>query len=485
MLHKLLKRFLLFICSAALVTGCKVAAPPQLPSLPKAPASFLNRTDTTASIADMPWSQFFTDPNLVSLIDTALNRNFDLLTTIQRIEVARANVLITKGALFPTVNGVASAGVERYGKYTLNGVGNYDTNLSPNIDGRQRIPNPTPDYFLGLRSSWELDIWGKLRNRRKAAYTRLLATEKGRQLITTALVAEIARLYFELLALDNEVNVIRKNVGLQQRAYEIVQVQKLGGRATELAVQQFGAQLLNTRSLEFARRQEIVRVENQLNLLLGRYPQPIVRGQPIREQQLPATVSAGLPATMLLRRPDVQQAELELAASRADISAARAAFLPSLTLSPYMGFNAFKTSLLFQGPESIAYGIVGGLTAPLVNRAALKAEYVRSTANNVGAFYAYQKAIRTGYQEVVTNLQGIDNYRQVYQLKEQEVTSLNKAVSISNDLFVAGYATYLEVITAQRSVLEAELQLTNARREQFFLLIDLYRALGGGWGATR
>ena len=459
--------------------SCKVTAPVSLPAPARTPDSFGASTDS-ASVADLPWREFFADRNLVSLIDTALRNNPDLRIALQRVEAARADVLVSRGALLPSVNAVAAAGVDRYGDYTMNGVGNYDTNRSEHVEGDRRIPNPTPDYFLGVRSSWEVDLWGKLRNRREAAYARFLASGRGRQLAVTALVAEVSGLYYELLALDGELDIIRKNIRLQEKALETIQAQQQGGRATQLAVQQFQAQLLHTRSLEADKRQAVVRAENRLNRLLGRYPQPITRGEPILEQPLPERVYAGLPAGMLRRRPDVQGAELQLKAAGADVGAARAAFLPSLTLTPYVGLNAFRTALLFN-PGSVAYGALAGLAAPLLNRRGVRGEYNRAAAGNLGAFHEYQKVVLTAYEEAATHLNGIENYRRAYALREERTAVLLDAVSTANDLYVTGYASYLEVITAQRNVLEAEIELTETRKAQFLALIDLYRSLGGGW----
>ena len=258
-----------FLTVASLAaTSCRVAAP-EAPhrtaavplAFPLTPAADSAATDS-ASFARQPWRELFADPNLVSLIDTALQANPDLRITLQRIEIARADLRVRRGALLPQVEGVASAGVERFGDYTLDGVGNYDTNLSPNVEGKRRIPNPTPDFFLGLRSSWEIDLWGKLRQRRQAAYLRLLATERGRHLVQTQLVAEVARQYFTLLSHDNELLVLRKNQQLQERALDIVGTLKRAGRANELAVQQFRAQLLRTRALEAKTQQQIAATEN-------------------------------------------------------------------------------------------------------------------------------------------------------------------------------------------------------------------------------
>ncbi|WP_230687617.1 TolC family protein [Hymenobacter ruricola] len=457
--------------------SCTAVAPPVVaPRATAVPATFAAAAPTdTASVAQSSWRQFFTDSALVALIDTALRANPDQLIAVQRVEQARASLVAARGALLPTVSIGTVGSVDKFADYS--GVGNTDTN-----DGRQ-LPSLVPDLFLGFRSAWGVDLWGKLRNRRQAAFVRVLATEQGRRLVQTALVAQVASLYYDLLTYDNQLAVLGKNRTLQERAVEIVKLQKLGGRATELAVQQFTAQLLRTRSLEVEANQRIAATENTLNRLLGRYPQPIRRGRPLAAQVVPANVSAGLPAAMLLRRPDVQQAELELVAARADVAAARAAFLPSLTLSPYLGVNAYSPALLFQAPGSLAYGLLGGLSAPLLNRSLFKADYRRATAQQQAAYWNYQKAIQTGFEEVTTNLRGLDNYRRVADLRQQEVAALTQAVAVANTLYTATYANYLEVVTAQRSVLEAELNLTDTRRQQFLLLIDLYRALGGGWTA--
>ena len=473
------QKFVFYLIPLFLLSSCRVSEPLQLPKARTPPTSFTENTDST-SVGNLNWKAFFSDPDLESLIDTALARNPDLLIASQRIEMARATFEYSRGALVPSVSAVAAAGVDRFGRYTLNGVGNFDTNLSPNIDGKQRIPDVTPEYFLGLRSNWEIDLWGKLRNRKRAAYVRFLASEKGRHLVVTSLFAEVARLYYGLLALDSELEIIRENQALQQRASELVVVLKAAGRVTELAVQQFNAQLLNTRSLEAQVQQQIVETENQLNQLLGRFPQPIARNKTISNQELPARISAGIPSQMLRRRPDIQQAELAMEAANVDVEVARAEFLPSLTLTPYVGLNAFRTSVLLD-PASLALGVLGGLAAPVFNRRYLKSNYSLTVAQSREAFYGYQKTVLTGFSEVTTSLRGIENYRKVAALQAQEVAVLGQAATVSDELFATGYASYLEVITAQRSVLAAELSLITTKRAQFLSLIDLYRALGGGW----
>lgn len=462
-----------FLLIVSIISSCKIATPPALPVAEKIPETYIGDTDTLTD-GNIRWQEFFTDPLLVDLIETALNNNLDLLSAIQRVEMARANYAVRDAAFLPSLNGVISTNL-----------GNVNQNMVGNADQGRRMNNIREEYFVGFQSSWEADIWGRMRNQKKAAYSRFLASEKGKHVVTTALVAEIARLYYELLAVDNELEVVRKNIDFQEIALEIIKIQKMGGRATELAVQQFTAQLLSTKALEKEKEQRIIELETQINLLMGRYPQHIVREKDISELPLPETIHEGIPSNLLLNRPDIQQAELELIATEADLEAARAAFLPTLTISPYVGFNALSPSLLFQAPQSLAAGLLGGITAPIFNRKRIRADFNRSVAVRAEAYYNYQQSIITGYGEVVNNIRGIDNLEQVYELKEEEVEVLLNAVSTSNVLFTSGYASYLEVITAQKSVLEAELELANIKKGIFHSVIGLYRALGGGWSWSR
>ncbi len=476
-----LSSFIFMVGFAATLAGCRVALPVQMPEIRNLPDSFQVAATDTANIANLSWREFFTDPRLVALIDTALQHNTDLQIALQRVHIARAQLRMHRAAFFPSLGAGAGAAFERFGDYTMDGVGNFDTNLSPNIKEDQRIPTAvTPDLFLGFRSNWEIDVRGKLKNRKRAAQARMLATEQGRQYVITELVAEVATLYYEMLALDNELMIVSKNVQLQQEALEVVKVQKEGGRATELAVQQFAAQLLNTGAIEYSIRQRLVEVENQLNLLAGRYPQRIERDTSMDERHMPAVLHTGVPYQLLIRRPDIRQAELELDAAKADIQAARAEFFPSLNLSLYTGFNAFKSGLLFN-PGSIVYGAAAGLAAPIFNGREIREGYTIAGARGIEAAYHYQQSLLSCYVEVVTNLQSIENRGKMLELKKEEVHHLVTAVSNARDLYLAGYATYLEIITAQKGVLDAEIQLTENKKHLLQSVVSLYRSLGGGW----
>jgi NodT family efflux transporter outer membrane factor (OMF) lipoprotein len=457
-------------------SGCKTIKPTAMPQTEQMPERF--GQETTAPVPVLNWKDVFNDEELAALIDTALNNNYDLKSGAQRIIVAGANTRLARASMLPSLNASITAGTDRFGKYTLNGVGNYDTNLSPNINADQRIPGPTPDYFVGFRSSWEIDVWGKLSKRKEAAYSRLLATEMGQKWLNTQVVTQVANLYFELIALDKQAEILKRNIALQKKGVDIIVAQMAGGRATALAVSQFKAQMMATQGKEFEIKQAITQTENELNQLLGRYPSKIARDTSAITKVLPHRIYAGIPSQVILKRPDIQEAELELRAAKADVSAARKALLPSFTLDAYSGYNAFKLPLLFS-PGSLASGVLGGLTAPIFNRGAIKNGNRIATAAQLTAFYNYQQRILQGYQEVSTQLSAIDNYKRAYQLKTNEVGELKTALATANDLYLAGYATYLEVIVAQATVLNAEMEQVNLKRQSYAALINLFRALGG------
>ncbi|MBX2899295.1 MAG: TolC family protein [Cyclobacteriaceae bacterium] len=460
--------------------GCKTASVLPSNNTLSIPTQFLNEADTSMYGGSHALKEFFTDTHLLTLIEAALVNNPDQKIALQRVEAARASLRMGRGALLPALGATVAVGQQRFGQYTMDGVGNFDTNFSPNIEADQRMAEHLPDYYTALQSSWEIDLWGKLRNQKRAAAAKLLATNYGQQLVTTLLVAEIASAYYDLLALDNELEIIEKNIQLQERALEVVKAQKEAGRATELAVKQFTAQLFNTRNLLVRVKQRIFAAEAGINFLSGRFNQPIVRAQPILLQPLPSTLNAGVPAQMLKRRPDVLQAEALLQATHFNVAAARAAFLPSLNITATWGLQSFNPDK-WLNPASLTYGIFGGLTAPVFYRNQLKADLQRANAEQQEAFFQYQKSILLGYQEVIVNLNQMHTLEEAAQFKQQEVVALNEGVAASYDLYIAGMASYLEVITAQKSVLEAELQLTETRKGQFVTAINLYRALGGGW----
>lgn len=460
------------------ISSCKSLVSPTATTKP-IPASYGLAKDST-SIGALSWKQYFSDTTLTQLIDSAIANNLDLMMAGQRIQAARAQIGYVSGRLLPFVSGLGSVGQKRFGRYTMDGVGNYDTRFSPNITKDEIIPEHLPDYYLGLQTSWEIDIWGKLRNKKKAAIARYLASSEGRNWILTQLVAETAINYYELLALDIELDIIRENITLQQNQLSIITLEKQTGRSNELAVKQFQAQVLHYRALETEVLQKIVECENKINMLLGRYPQAIKRDKYAFGQNLPASIQVGIPADLLRNRPDIKQAEHELLSSKFNLSAARKAFYPSLNINAGLGLQSFNPSFLIS-PQSLAYNILGGLTAPVLNFSALKSEFNTAKASQLEALFNYQKASINGYIEVYNQMANINNLKQNYTLKNEEAQTLTLAITTATELYAMGRATYLEIIITRQNALQSNLELIEIKKHQFDAMINIYKALGGGW----
>lgn len=462
------------ICLA--VASCKAPAVTVRQENKTVPPSFNEKTDT-ASSASIDWRNYFTDKHLLQLIDTALKNNQELMITLQEIEIARNDIRLRQQPLLPTVGARAGIGVEKVGRYTSQGAGDASTEITPG----KEVPDPLMDFTAAVFANWEVDIWKKLRTAKQAAITRYLSTVEGKNFVVTNLVAEVANSYYELLALDNQLVIVKQNIELQQNALGIIKVQKEAARATELAVQKFEAEVLKSQSLEYDILQKIKETENRINFLLGRYPQPIEREQSSFLDLLPAVVSTGIPSQLLANRPDIRQAELDLAAAKLDVKVARAEFYPSLGISAAVGLQAFKPSYFFRLPESLLYNLAGDLAGPLINKNAIKAEFYTANAKQVQAMYNYERSILNAYLEVATQLSNISNLEKSYDLKSKQVSALTRSIDISNDLFKNARADYLEVLMTQRDALEAKLELIETKKQQLNAVVNIYRGLGGGW----
>ncbi len=461
---------------AVLIVGCKSIQPVQSDRILQLPKTFESSADTT-TIADLNWKEYFDDSLLVNLIDEAIVNNYDALIAQQRIEQARASLIRAKGILLPTVSAGGTAAVRRFGLYTMDGAGNSTTDILPG----QIVPTNLPDYLVGIQASWEADISGKLRNRKKAAGARYLSSIEGRNWIITNLVAEVASSYYELLALDHELEIIRNTIQLQDSALKVVTIQKENGAANELAVMQFQTQLLNTESLENEILQLIKETENRINTLLGRLPQNVLRDKKLLNREVNSTYKYGIPSQLLNNRPDIKQAELELMAAQADVKAAKAMFYPSFYINGSVGYQAFQTSLLFTTPESFIFTLVGNLWAPLLNRSAIKAEFNTANAYQIEALYNYHKNIMLAFTEVNNEISNLTNLNQIVNRKNEEVNILSRSVSTSIELYRTGRASYLEVLLTQQNYLTAQLELINVKKRQLTSSLTLYRVLGGGW----
>lgn len=440
------------------------------------PNSYTQTNDSSNS-AIINWKKFFNDSNLVKLIDTAISNNLDVLMTLQKIEVARNDLRLSKGAMLPIVNANFSYLQRKFGYYTMDDAGNRVTEIRPG----ELIPTNLPDYFVGLQANWEIDVWGKLRNRKKAAFTKYLSSVEGTNLVLTNLVAEVANTYYELLALDVELEIIQETIKLQQNALDIVKVQKESGIVNELAIKQFEAQVLNSQSFEFEIVQKRIESENKINFLLGRLPQKIDRDKISFLSRLPNEVEGGIPSQLLSNRPDIRQAELDLLAAKLNVKAAKAAFYPTFNITGTIGFQAFNPDLLFSTPQSLAYNLLGSLTSPLINRTAIKAQFKNAQAYQIEMMYRYQKTILNAYVEVSNELSSIKNLEKIHTIKSNEVKALVASIDISNDLFKSGRATYFEVLMTQRTALQSRIELVIAKKRQYNATVNIYKALGGGW----
>ncbi|SIN76524.1 TolC family protein [Chitinophaga niabensis] len=465
----------LSICLA--VAGCKVPAITAANENRSVPGSFGSSSQDTTNISALRWRDFFTDPYLVTLIDSAMNHNQELMITLQEVEIARNEIRFKQAPLIPSVTAGVGAGIEKVGRYTSQGAGDASTEIEPG----KEMPDPLADFSLAVRANWEIDIWKKLRNAKKAAVTRYLSTVEGKNFVITNLIAEVANSYYELLALDNQLEIVKQNIELQKNALEILKVQKEAARATELAVQKFQAEVLKSQSLEFDIQQKIKGTENRINFLLGRFPQEIARDKSSFLTTLPAAVRTGIPSQLLANRPDIKQAEQQLEAAKLDVKVARAEFYPSFGISAALGFQAFKPSYLVKFPESVLYSLAGDLVGPLINRHAIKAEFFNANARQLQAMYNYERTILNAYLEVATQLSNISNLGSSYDLKSKQVDALTRSIDISNDLFKSARADYLEVLMTQRDALEAKLELIETKQQQMNAVVNVYRELGGGW----
>ena len=418
------------------------------------------------------WREFFQDPMLQKLIETALQNNQDLKITLQELAIAKSAITAKQAALLPSVTANIGAGVSKVGRYTAEGAGNVGTEITPG----HNIPTVIPDLSPSLQVDWTIDLWNKLNSGKKAAVERYLASEAGQRAIKSQLVADVAENYYLLLALDYKLSVMQQYISLQKDAVRIAQIQKEADADTQLAVEKFEAELAKAQADEYLLRQSIVETENNLNLLLGRFPQTIQRTK-VDFLQLPMPTTAhSLSTQLLLQRPDVIQAEHQLKAAKWDVETARKEFLPSFNISAAIGLNAFNPKYLFKLPESLVFNALGGLTAPLINKKAIQANFAQADALQIEALYNYDKTLLTAFIETSTLQSKISNIKLLQQFKQKQSDALIRAVSAAQKLYLNNRATYLEVIDSERGQLDCKMELIDAKSQQLSTLIEMYSA---------
>lgn len=431
--------------------------------------------ETPASTAQKKWIEIFDSDDLRALIDVSLKKNQELNSRLQETIIAQTEVSARKGEYLPKVNARAGVGIEKVGKHTSQGAS----------DEAHGLPDNLGNFTFGLAASWEVDVWKKLRNAAKVADLHYRASLEGRNFMVTQLVAEIARSYYELIAIDNQLEVLKRNIAIQQDALEIIKIQKQAARVTELAVQRFEAEVLKNRSRLYNVEQDRVQTENRINFLVGRYPQPVRRNAQKFKDPLPDMVHSGLPSQLLDNRPDVRQAELEMQATKLDVKVAKAAFYPSLSIDGGLGYRSFNAEHLVQTPESVYFGVGATMTMPLLNRLGIEAQYRSANARQLQAVYNYERTLLQAFTDVANQLAMIDNLQKSYELRAQQVEALGRATEASYMLFQSARADYMEVLLTRRDSLDAEMELIETRKRQLQARVNIYQALGGGWRSGR
>ena len=440
------------------------------------PGSF-NGVTTPENAAQLGAEEFFNDPTLTCLICQALVGNRELRILNEEVRIARNEILARQGAFLPLVGVRASAGVDKPSEFTPLGAAEKQLEYRPG----KHFPDPLPDFLLSLNFLVPVDIWRELRNARDAARQRYLAASERRNYFVTRLVAEIAENYFGLMALDRRIETLDQTIALQEQGLEIAKARKEAARDTALAVQRFQAEVRKNQSEKLIVRQEIVEVENRINFLLGRFPQPVERLSARFFDLNVNMLSVGVPAQLLQNRADIRQAERELAAAGLDVLVARAHFFPRVDITGRVGYQAFSPEYLFATPSALIYNAAGELVAPLINKKAIQAEFRSANARQLQSIYNYQRVILTAFTDVINRLAMVENYGTSIEIKKQQLASLEAAVDAARKLFQSARAEYLEVLLAQRDFMDARMVLVGTKREQLSAIVNLYQALGGGW----
>ncbi len=466
------KRWIIATLMASLLTSCTVGPKYRRPAV-KSPDLFRGSPDSTppsdlTSLPDLKWFELFKDSELQELIRTALVQNYDLSDAVARVDAARANLGITRADQFPTI--AASGDI---------------TTLRNSTSGAF----PLPQGFEQKRTfgsvalnllSFELDIWGRLRRATEAARADLLASEENRKAVITTLVSEVASAYFNLIELDLELEIARRTLTSREGSLQLIRTREQGGVATLLELRQ-GEQLVYSAQQAIPNTEQLIELtENQISLLLGKSPGAITRGRSLTDQDQPPAVPPGLPSSLLERRPDIRAAEQNLVAANALIGVAKAAYFPRVSLTGFLGFQSNQLSSLFTD-STRTWQFVPQVTQPIFTAGRIKSNVRLARAQQQVALIQYEKVIQTAFREVSDALIQYRKVREIRATQELLVTTLQDRSSLAYMRYRGGVDTLLNALDADRDLFDAELGLAQTRRNELLVLVQLYRALGGGW----
>jgi NodT family efflux transporter outer membrane factor (OMF) lipoprotein len=457
---------------AVILAGCSVGKNYKRPDL-KAPQQFgATAPAGDSSVATKSWKEFFTDTTLVRLIDKAIAGNYDLQLAIQRISISQSYAKQARAAWLPAWNAQASASTSNPSENSLNGI-----SLS-NFLGTNHIE----DFTLSTSISWEIDVWGKIRRQKQAALADYLQSFEAGRAVQTQLVAQVANAYYNLLMMDAQLAIAKRNVLLSDSIVQMIQLQKTAGEVTELAVQQAKAQQQNAALLVPQFEQAITLQENGLRLLLGDWPGGISRTVELSNIVVTDTILAtGVPIDLLSHRPDVRASEKALVAANARVGVAQGNMYPSLSLTATGGLNAYEASNWFSMPASLFSTVAGSLTQPIFQRRILRTQLEVAKAEREQRVIEFRQSVTGAVHEVTNALVKLDKLKTQQDVATARAETLAQAVQNARLLFRSGMANYLEVITAQTNALQAELTKADVTRQQLSARVELYQSLGGGW----
>jgi NodT family efflux transporter outer membrane factor (OMF) lipoprotein len=458
---------------AIVCTGCTVGPDYKRPVVP-VPAAFRNPGLVSPtqgdSLANTKWFELFKDEQLQSLIHTALEQNFDLRDAITRVEAARANLGVARSNQFPNFGAQGEVDINR-----------------PSRDGATPLPAqflPSQNRNFGAASlgllSYEIDIWGKLRRATESARASLLSAEDSRQAVITTLIGDVATGYLTLRELDYTLEISRRTLTTREQSLELTQSREKGGVSTLLDLRQ-AEQLVDTAAQTIPGiQQQIEQTENQIRLLLGDSPGSVVRGRDFMSQGLPPEVPAGLPSQLLERRPDIRAAEQDLVAANAQIGVAKAAYFPTLSLSGALGGQSTQLAALFAGPNTI-WSLVPQVTQPIFTAGRLKSNVRLAEAEREHALIQYEKTVQTAFSDVSNGLIAHQRVHESRERQEALVGALQDRLRLAYVRYRGGVDTQLNALDADRDLFQAELDLAQIRLNESLTVVQLYKALGGGW----
>jgi len=459
--------------AALFLAGCTVGPNYHRPTV-QTPANFrapdAALASDPASLADLKWWEVFKDQNLQELERTALSQNYDLRDAIARVEAAQATLGITRSEQFPQL--AANAGIST-------------NRISRN--GQSALPSsfvPAQNRTFGAATlsllSFEVDIWGRLRRATEAARADLLGAEENRKAVTTTLVSEVASAYFSLRELDYQLDISRRTLATRRDSLALIKNRQEGGVATLLDLRQ-SEQLVYTAAETIPTlQQQIEQTENRISLLLGKNPGEVLRGRSLTEQEMPPTVPPGLPSALLERRPDIRAAEQSLIAANAEIGVAKAAYFPQISLSGFLGGQGTQLSSLFSGPSAV-WNFTPQVTQPIFTAGRLKSNVKLTEALRDSALIRYEKTIQTAFTEVSDALIAHQRVRESREQQELLVAALQDRTRLAYVRYRGGVDTLLNALDADRDLFQAELTLSQIRLNELVSVVQLYKALGGGW----